>query len=86
LFIPYIFSFSPPGGDRYLFPTFHVLFCVGKDFSIGVLDPVLSKAMAEWDTYKSTIEQLYITENKPLKGIVDIMKKGHNFDERHGSD
>ena len=33
-----------------------------------------------WDQNKSIILQLYVTENKPLPEVCDIMRESHGFE------
>jgi hypothetical protein len=34
---------------------------------------------AAWESYKSTIQHLYLSEDKPLKSVIEIMATSHGF-------
>lgn len=38
---------------------------------------------ADWDAQKSTIQRLYITEDRSLQALMKIMAVSHNFRARY---
>ena len=38
---------------------------------------------ADWDAQKSTIQRLYITEDRSLQALMEIMAVSHNFRARY---
>lgn len=54
--------------------------CTGMQFSSGDKSSDSRWATNEdWNNHKATIKRLYLTENKPLWDVKDIMRTKHSF-------
>jgi hypothetical protein len=36
----------------------------------------------EWEKQRTTIERLYVTEDRPLREVIQVLKQDHNFAAR----
>jgi hypothetical protein len=41
--------------------------------------PNPSSSAHAWELHKSTIKELYVDRRQPLKDVMEIMEKSHNF-------
>lgn len=56
--------------------------CSSVRFSSAAKDSTSTSMWAtneDWDIHKATIRRLYLTENKPLWDVQDVMRKKYSF-------